>query len=136
MRHTASRWARCLALAALVSAAGARADTYFVNVAGLGGEPDYEQRFTTQAADLDRIAKGTGATTHVVTLSGAQATRDQLQQTLSDIAGQAHADDVLVITLVGHGSLMARSTSSIYRAQMSPPNSSPAGAIALPPRGS
>ncbi len=59
---------------------------------GWGGEPDYEQRFTALAADLDRIARAGGPTVHVVTLAGSQATREHLQQTLADIAGQAHAD--------------------------------------------
>jgi hypothetical protein len=98
------RLARILAFGLLLGAAVARADVYFVNVSGLGGEPDYEQRFTALAADLDRITKAGGAASHVVTLSGPQATRDHLQQALLDIAGAAHADDALVITLVGHGS--------------------------------
>lgn len=96
--------ARSLALSTLAAAALAHADSYYVNVAGLGGEPDYEQRFTALASDLDRITKAGGATAHVVTLSGPEATRDHLQQALTDIAGSAHPDDVLVITLVGHGS--------------------------------
>jgi hypothetical protein len=101
----ATTWlARCLASATLAGASLAHADIYFVNVAGLGGEADYEQRFTALAADLDRITKAGGTTAHVVTLSGPQATRDHLQQAMLDIAGAAHADDVLVITLVGHGS--------------------------------
>ena len=100
---------RWLAIAVLVGAPllgafPAHADIYYLNVAGLGGEPDYEQRFTALAADLDRIAKGGGATAHVTTLAGPQATRDQLQQALVGIAAAAQADDVLVITLVGHGS--------------------------------
>ncbi|MGC1456717.1 MAG: hypothetical protein WA825_00410 [Steroidobacteraceae bacterium] len=98
------RLARIVAFGVLLGAAVARADVYFVNVSGLGGEPDYEQRFTALAADLDRITKAGGAASHVVTLSGPQATREHLQQALLDIAGAAHADDVLVITLVGHGS--------------------------------
>ena len=32
-----------------------RAATYYVVVAGLGGEADYEQRFAAAAKDLDRI---------------------------------------------------------------------------------
>jgi hypothetical protein len=104
MTQASTCWARYLALAMLVGGSVAHADSYFVNVAGLGGEPDYEQRFAALAADLDRITKGTGTTAHVVTLSGSEATREHLQQALSDISGQAHADDVLVITLVGHGS--------------------------------
>ncbi len=94
----------CVAAGTLGAASLARADSYFVNVAGLGGEADYEQRFSALAADLDRITKAGGATAHVVTLSGPEATREHLQQALLDIAGAAHADDVLVITLVGHGS--------------------------------
>ncbi len=93
-----------MGLGALACSTLARADIYYVNVAGLGGEPDYEQRFAALAADLDRIAKAGGATARVVTLSGAQATREHLQQALVDIAGTAVADDVLVLTLVGHGS--------------------------------
>jgi hypothetical protein len=98
-------WSGCaVALIALAGACVARADIYYVNVAGLGGEPDYEQRFGALAVDLDRITRAGGATAHVVTLSGVQATREHLQQALSAIATAAHADDVLVITLVGHGS--------------------------------
>ncbi len=99
-----SRVARIMSVILLLGAAAAHADVYFVNVAGLGGEPDYEQRFTALAADLDRITRAGGAAAHVVTLSGAQATREHLQQALLDVAGAAHAEDVLVVTLVGHGS--------------------------------
>jgi hypothetical protein len=98
------RLARVLALGALLGVSVAHAEVYFVTVSGLGGEPDYEQRFTALATDLDRITKAGGATAHVVTLSGPQATRERLQQALLDIASAAHADDVLVITLIGHGS--------------------------------
>jgi hypothetical protein len=33
----------------------ARAESYFVTVAGLGGEPDLDQRFTEWAKSLDQI---------------------------------------------------------------------------------
>ncbi len=56
----------------------ARAATYFVIVSGLGGEPDYVQRFTADANDLDRIFKAEGPDAHVTTLTGAQATAVQL----------------------------------------------------------
>jgi hypothetical protein len=95
--------ARGMAVSALLGACIAHADVYYVNVAGLGGEPDYEQRFGALAVDLDRITRAGGASSHVVTLSGIQATREHLQQALSGIAAAAHADDVLVVTLVGHG---------------------------------
>ena len=66
-----------LAMACAV-AVQAHAATYYVIVAGLGGEPDYEQRFTAAAKDLDRIFKASGPTAHVYTLSGPQATATQL----------------------------------------------------------
>jgi hypothetical protein len=104
VRAAQAAWlAMCLALGGVLGAGVAHADAYFLNVAGLGGEPDYEQRFEALAADLDRITKG-AATSHVITLSGPKATHENVRQALTDIAAGAHADDVLVITLVGHGS--------------------------------
>src|ERR1700749_906502 len=46
-----------LACAVFMTASLAQASTYYVTVAGLGGEPDYEQRFTANAMDLDKIFK-------------------------------------------------------------------------------
>ncbi len=82
----------------------ARAATYYVIVAGLGGEPDYQQRFDSAAKDLDRAFKSSGASAHVYTLSGAQSTASQLRDTLSTVARDAKADDDLVLILIGHGS--------------------------------
>ena len=39
----------------------AHAASYYLTVAGLGGEPEYEQRFTSMANDLDRILKASGS---------------------------------------------------------------------------
>ncbi len=50
--------------------------------AGLGGEPDYQQRFTAAAKDLDKLFKTAGNTGHVYTLTGAQATAGQLKRHL------------------------------------------------------
>ena len=81
------------------------ADTFFVTVAGLGGEPDYEQRFASAAADLDRIFKGGGASAdHVITLSGGAATRERLTQALTQLAPAVRPADDLVLVLIGHGS--------------------------------
>jgi hypothetical protein len=82
----------------------ARAATYFVTVAGLGGEPDYEQRFTGMAKDLDRIFKGSGGDAHVYTLMGADATRAHLTAALAEVAAQAKPEDDFVLVLIGHGS--------------------------------
>lgn len=96
---------RALLLVALCGfAAPARAATYYVTVAGLGGEPDYEQRFTTAARDLDKVFKAAGSDAHVFTLTGPQATAAQLKSTLAEIAHQARAEDDFVLILIGHGS--------------------------------
>jgi hypothetical protein len=87
-----------------VLAVEARAAVYYVTVAGLGGEPDYEQRFTAAAKDLDKVFKAAGDTAHVVTLTGAQATASQLKDTLNAVAREAKAEDDFVLILIGHGS--------------------------------
>ncbi|MGC1295242.1 MAG: hypothetical protein WA869_09385 [Alloacidobacterium sp.] len=81
-----------------------RATVYYVTVAGLGGEPDFEQRFAAAARDLDKVFKSAGATAHVYTLMGAQATAPQLKNTLETVARDAKADDDFVLILIGHGS--------------------------------
>lgn len=82
----------------------ARATEYFVTVAGLGGEPDYEQRFTADANDLDHILKSSGGDVHVDTLTGSQSTRERVTQVLQQVARQAKPDDDFVLILIGHGS--------------------------------
>jgi hypothetical protein len=82
----------------------ARAAMYYVVVAGLGGEADYEQRFTAAAKDLDKVFKVADSTAHVSTLTGAQATMSQLKETMGAVARDAKADDSFVLILIGHGS--------------------------------
>lgn len=82
----------------------ARAATYYVIVAGLGGEPDYEQRFTAAANDLNRIFTTGGPWAHVTTLTGAQSTAAQLRHTLDTVAHTSQPGDDLVLILIGHGS--------------------------------
>ena len=91
-----------LAASASIAPASVRADTYFVTVAGLGGEPDYEQTFRTIAGELDHVLQGAGH--RVYTLSGESATRAQLTHTLREVADLAGPDDDFVLTLIGHGS--------------------------------
>jgi len=88
----------------LIAALPARADSYYVTVAGLGGEPDYDQRFTELAHDLDTLFKSSGASVHVYTLTGADSTRAHLSDTLGQVAHSAKAGDDFVLTLIGHGS--------------------------------
>jgi hypothetical protein len=90
-----------LALAAAVTPAFA--STYIVTVAGLGGEPDYEQRFAMLATDVDKILRGGQSDRVVETLKGADATRAKLEASLSKIATQAKPQDAFVIMMIGHG---------------------------------
>jgi hypothetical protein len=82
----------------------AHAATFYLIVAGLGGEPDYEQRFIAAAKDLDRIFKSAGATARVYTLVGTQATATGFRDTIKTIESEATADDDFALILIGHGS--------------------------------
>jgi hypothetical protein len=90
----------CLILAVLP----ARGAVYYVTVAGLGGEPEYEQRFTGLAHDLDKTFEASGSDAHVFTLSGSAATRDHLREVLAVVAREAEPEDDFVLVLIGHGS--------------------------------
>jgi len=74
-----------------------------VTVAGLGGEPDYEQRFAMLATDTDKVLRASGGDRVVETLKGADATKAKFSAALAKIAGQAKAQDVLVLMMIGHG---------------------------------
>ena len=78
------------------------AANYFVIVAGLGGEPEYDTQFAKWAQDLERELK-TGPDARVITLSGAGATKHQVEQTLNTLAGEAAASDTFALFLIGHG---------------------------------
>ena len=82
----------------------AHATVYYVTIAGLVGEPDYEQRFTASAKDLDKQLKATGADAHVYSLTGGEATRARLTQVLGEVARDAKPEDDFVLILIGHGS--------------------------------
>jgi hypothetical protein len=82
----------------------ANAASYYVTVAGLGGEPEYEQRFTGLANDLDKLLKASGGDAHVYTLTGGDATKAHLTDTMNAIARDAKPDDALTLILIGHGS--------------------------------
>jgi hypothetical protein len=78
--------------------------TYVLTVSGLGGEPDYEQRFNSLATETDKILRA-GQTDRVVeTLKGADATRAKIEASLAKIAAQAKQPDAFVLMLIGHGS--------------------------------
>ena len=92
-----------LAMAALAGCHAFGA-TYVLTVAGLGGEPDYEQRFTMLATDVDKILHTGPQTDRVVeTLKGADATKPKMEAALTKIAGQAKPADAFVLMMIGHG---------------------------------
>jgi hypothetical protein len=87
-----------LLLGAVVAAPAA---TFYVTISGLGGEPDYEQRFKMWAEDIETSLKKAGGDTNVITMIA--PTRDQIRAKMGDVARQAHPDDALVLMLIGHG---------------------------------
>jgi hypothetical protein len=93
----------CVA-AATFCARAAQAAPYYVTVAGLGGEPDYDQRFTALAKDLDKLFKSAASDAHVYTLTGADSTKARLTETLAQIAHEAKPEDEFMLVLIGHGS--------------------------------
>jgi hypothetical protein len=95
--------ALCLAYL-LLSPSSVRATVYWVTVAGLGGEPEYDQRFTSLANDLDKLLKTSGGDKHVYTLTGNNASRAHLADTIGLVAREAKPEDDFVLLLIGHGS--------------------------------
>lgn len=85
----------------------AKADTYFLTVAGLGGEQEYEQRFSGWAKDLDKVLRSEPGA-KVDTLFGADATKMNVEAKMRAIASQAKADDEFVLFLIGHGTFDER----------------------------
>jgi hypothetical protein len=94
-----------IALALLALAIPAQATTFILTVAGLGGEPDYEQRFALLATDTDKILRAGGANDRVIeTLKGPDATKAKLIAAFGRVAAQAKPADVFMLMMIGHGS--------------------------------
>lgn len=91
-------------LALLVLPLSLPAATFYVTVAGLGGEQEYEQRFTAQAQEIDKLVRAGNPDAKVQTLFGPQATKAQVQSVLGAIAKEAKPADAFVLMLIGHGS--------------------------------
>ena len=72
-------------------------------VAGLGGEPEYEQRFREQAAAIAEAAKKAGDQSQVVVLTGEQARRDSVKREFQEFAAKMKANDSATVVLIGHG---------------------------------
>ncbi|MCC6540234.1 MAG: hypothetical protein IT162_21990 [Bryobacterales bacterium] len=87
---------------ALLSASVAPCATYYITVAGLGGDPLFDQRFTSLAQELDKLVRTT-PDAKVTTLIGVESAKPRIQQALADAAKNAKAEDTLIVTLIGHG---------------------------------
>jgi hypothetical protein len=85
----------------LLAALSAPATTFYVTISGLGGEPDYEQRFKMWAEDIDSSLKRAGGDSNVGTL--VEPTREQIRARFAEISKQAKPADALVVMLIGHG---------------------------------
>jgi len=90
----------------LLAACSAPAATYYVTLAGLGGELDYTQRFKMWADDIDGSLKKAGNDNVVATLVAPQL--DQIKTRMATIASQAKPADSLVVILIGHGTYDGR----------------------------
>jgi hypothetical protein len=93
----------CLLLAAAALPAQGPA-THFLIVGGLGGEPDYEQRFATYVRELEQICRTfAGDASRVTALAGKTASRAAIQAALEKLARAVGPSDALAVFLVGHG---------------------------------
>ena len=90
-----------LAIPLLLLAFGAHATTFYVTISGLGGEPDYDQRFKGWANDIDASLKKAGGDSNVITMIA--PTRDQIRARFDGLAREAKPSDSLVVMLIGHG---------------------------------
>jgi hypothetical protein len=86
----------------LLCAAALQASTYYVTIGGMGGEPEYDQRFSGWAKDIDKALKS-AQDAKVETLYGSAATRDAIRAAFTRIAKEAKPQDALVVMLIGHG---------------------------------
>lgn len=93
-----------LAILLAASALSLGAATHYITVAGLGGEPDYEQRFADWAGTIDKVLRNSRTGAQTVALTGAGATREKLRAVLEQAVTDCGPNDSFVLMLIGHGS--------------------------------
>src|SRR3990170_1893534 len=89
----------CL-LTLVLAALPAQATVYYVAVGGLGGEPDYEQRFTALVKDVDKLLQESSGNAKVYTLSGSEATRARFSEIMGQVAQEARPEDDFLLLLI------------------------------------
>lgn len=87
---------------ALFFAGSLSASTFYLTIAGLGGEPEYDLRFGGWASDIEKLLKD-APDSQTVVLKGADATKARIAAVAGDFAKKAKADDLLVVMMIGHG---------------------------------
>jgi hypothetical protein len=85
----------------LLAALSAPAATFYVTIAGLGGELDYTQRFKMWADDIDSSLKKAGGDSTVTTMNAPHI--EQIRARFAELDKQAKPADSLVVMLIGHG---------------------------------
>ena len=80
------------------------ATTHYLTVAGLGGEAEYEQRFASQAQEIDKLIRAGNPDAKIQTLYGRDATKVQVENALASVAREAKPADMFILMLIGHGS--------------------------------
>jgi hypothetical protein len=90
----------------LLAALSLPAATFYVNIAGLGGELDYTQRFKMWADDIDGSLKKAGGDATVTTMNAPHL--EEIRARFAELAKQAKPGDALVVMLIGHGSYDGR----------------------------
>ena len=102
-------FAAVLAVLLLLTTAGGslRAEigqSHFVIIGGLGGEPEYEERFASYASALGEVfEKTTGDAARVHVLKGPEARREAITSLLGELAAQTAENDSVALILIGHG---------------------------------
>lgn len=85
-----------------LTAGALHASTFAVTIAGMGGEPDYETRFTSLAAEVHKLMSAAPDTqSHLFT--GSLSLKAKVRETLQQIAQAAKPEDSVIVTLIGHG---------------------------------
>jgi len=90
----------------LLAAFSLPAATFYVNIAGLGGELDYTQRFKMWADDIDGSLKKAGGEATVTTMIAPHL--EEIRTRFAELAKQAKPADALVVLMIGHGSYDGR----------------------------
>ena len=86
-----------------VAALTLHAETHYLAISGLGGEPEYDQRFAGWASDLTKPLQNE-PNAKVDSLVGKDATKANIEVKLRALATTAKAGDNFVLLLIGHGS--------------------------------